>query len=142
MAGTASGVWNTKPGKEPTDHQGTGPAKLWKDALAFPGALQMGYARQFFESIPWTELRPTQAVVGQESGKEDPTRFVSSAQTQDNSLFVFYFPAGATASVRLHVGDAKGIHWFNPRTGKWDDKKARALFVPPDEEDWLMTVKP
>ena len=56
--------WNTKPGEEPTDHQGTGPAKIWKDAPRPPGATQMGYVRQFFESLPWTELRPAQSMVG------------------------------------------------------------------------------
>ena len=81
-------------------------------------------------------------MVGQDSGKDDPSKFVSCAKTGDGSHFVYYFPAGATASVRLHIGDAKAVRWFNPRTGKWDDKKPRGLFVPPDEEDWLMVVKP
>ena len=134
--------WNTKAGAEPTDHKGTGPARTWNEALELPGATQMGYVRQFVESLPWTDLRPAPSLVAQESGKDDPTRFVSSAQTEDNKLFVYYFPAGATATVRLHVSDPKAVRWFNPRTGKSDDKKPRALFVPPDEEDWLMVVKP
>ena len=73
---------------------------------------------------------------------DDPTKFVSCAQTEDNALYVYYFPAGATGSVRLHINDPKAVKWFNPRTGKWDDKKPKGLFAPPDEEDWLMVVKP
>jgi len=134
--------WNTKLGAEPADHAGTGVAKVWKEALALPGAEQMGYVRKFFESLPWTELRPAQEFVAQESGKDDPKKFVSCAATPDNSLYVFYFPAGATATVRLHVSDPKAVRWFNPRSGKWDDQKPKGLFVPPDEEDWLMVVKP
>jgi hypothetical protein len=133
--------WNTRPGEEPTDHKGTGPAKTWKDALNLPGATQMGYTRQFFESLPWTSLRPAQDLVGQDSGKDDPTRFVSCARTEDNSLVIYYFPAAATGSVRLHITDPKSVRWFNPRTGTWNDKKPKGLFVPPDEEDWLMVVK-
>jgi hypothetical protein len=134
--------WHAKPGAEPTDHAGTGVAKVWKDALALPGAEQMGHARAFFESLPWTGLRPAQEFVAQDSGKDDALKFVSCAATADNSLYVYYFPAGATASVRLHIGDPKAVRWFNPRTGKWDDKKPKGLFAPPDEEDWLMVVKP
>jgi uncharacterized protein DUF4038/collagenase-like protein with putative collagen-binding domain len=134
--------WHGKPGEEPTDHKGTGVAKVWKDALALPGAEQMGHARRFFESLPWTSLRPAQEFVGQDGGKDDPKLFVSCAATPDNSYYVYYFPAGATASVRLHIGDPKAVRWFNPRTGKWDDKKPRGVFAPPDEEDWLMVVKP
>jgi hypothetical protein len=81
-------------------------------------------------------------MVGQESGKENPLKFVSCAATPDNTLFVYYFPAGATASVRLHIDDPNSVRWFNPRSGKWNDKKPRGLFAPPDEEDWLMVVKP
>jgi hypothetical protein len=134
--------WHAKPGAEPTDHGGTGVAKVWKDALDLPGAEQMGFVRAFIESLPWTELRPAPSMVGQESGKEDPLRYVSCAATPDNSLYVYYFPAGATASVRLHISDPAAVRWFNPRTGKWNDKKPKGLFAPPDEEDWLMVVKP
>ena len=102
----------------------------------------MGFARKFFESLPWTELRPAQSLVAQESGKDDPMKFVSCAKTENNSLFVYYFPAGATASVKLNVRTPKGVTWFNPRTGLWGDKKPKGLFVPPDEQDWLMVVKP
>ena len=65
--------WNTKPGEEPTDHAGTGPAKTWKEALNLPGAAQMGYVRKLFESLPWTELRPA-AVDGRPGQRQgDPS---------------------------------------------------------------------
>jgi hypothetical protein len=134
--------WHARPGEEPTDHKGTGVAKVWKEALALPGAEQMGHVRAFFDSLPWTELRPAQEFVAQDSGKDDPKKFVSCAAASDGTLYVYYFPAGATASVRLHISDPKSVRWFNPRNGKWDDKKPKGLFAPPDEEDWLMVVKP
>jgi hypothetical protein len=134
--------WHAKPGEEPTDHAGTGIAKVWKDALALPGAEQMGHVHTFFESLPWTDLRPAPTMVAQESGKDDPLKSVSCAATPDNTHFVYYFPAGATASIRLHIGDPKAVGWYNPRSGKWNDKKPKGLFAPPDEEDWLMVVKP
>jgi hypothetical protein len=134
--------WHAKPGQEPTDHGGTGVAKPWKEALALPGAEQMGHFRAFFESLPWTELRPAPHMVSEQSAKDDPLRFVSCAAAPDSNVYVYYFPAGATASSRLHVQDRNAVRWFNPRNGKWDDRKPRGLFVPPDEEDWLMVVKP
>jgi hypothetical protein len=39
-----------------------------------------------------------------------------------------------------HLEDA--IHWFNPRSGKWNDKKPKGLFAPPDGDDWILVVKP
>ena len=136
--------WNTKPGEEPTDHAGTGVAKVWKEALGLPGAEQMGYVRKLFESLPWTKLRPETGVFEQETGKDDPAKFVSGAKTTDNTTYVFYFPAGATAKIRLHVRGMKdAIRWFNPRTGEWvTQKKTPGLFDPPDAEDWVLVVKP
>jgi hypothetical protein len=95
-------------------------AKLWKDALALPGASQMGYVKKFFESVPWTELRPAHEFVGQETGKDDPLKFVSCAAATKKNVFVYYFPAGSKATIALHIRGVEGsVDWFNPRTGEW-----------------------
>ncbi len=138
--------WHTKPGEPPTDHANAGPAKVWSEALQLPGASQMGYVRSLFEQLPWTELRPAQQCVEQKSGKNDPALFVSCAAAEKAGLYVFYFPAGATATIVLHIrGGADRMRWFNPRDGKWfeptDAKPGRGL-QPPDEEDWILVVKP
>ena len=39
-------------------------------------------------------------------------------------------------------GDDDAIRWFNPRSGKWNDKKPKGLFAPPDDDDWILVVKP
>jgi hypothetical protein len=139
--------WNTKPGETPTDHPGTGPAKLWKDALDLPGAAQMGHVRKLFESLPWTELRPAQQFIDQVNGKDDPAKFVSCAVAEKANTFVYYFPAGAKGIIALHVRGIEGsVRWFNPRTGTWgrpeNAKVARNILEPPDDEDWVVVVKP
>jgi hypothetical protein len=147
--------WHTRPGETPTDHPGTGPAKLWKEALNLPGAAQMGYARKLFESVPWTELRPaSEPVVDQRATKDDPSKHVACAvaTTNDQSVYVIYFPAGAKGLVALHIRggrDKNGVdrvQWFNPRTGKFGRpagrKPDRGLLDPPDDEDWVLVVRP
>ena len=69
-------------------------------------------------------------------------KFVSCAPHPDNTHFVYYFPAGATARSGCTSATPRRCRWFNPRSGKWNDKKPKGLFAPPDEEDWLMVVKP
>jgi len=137
--------WHTKPGEPPTDHPGTGVAKTWKEALNLPGAAQMGHVRKLFESLPWTKLRPKPDFVGQETGKTDPSKFVAcaAADDKDTGVAVFYFPAGAKAQVLLHVRGVQGsVRWFNPRTGEWVERSPRGVFTPPDDEDWVLVVKP
>ncbi len=139
----AHGVWSwqTERGKEPRDHPGSGVALPWHEAIHFPGSTQMGYVRKFFESLPWTELRPAPDLIEQKSAAQDPGTYVAAARTTDGKVAVFYFPAKAEATVRLHVNDAGQVRWYNPRTGEWTDKSPRGLLVPPDENDWLLVVK-
>jgi hypothetical protein len=146
--------WHAKPGEAPTDHPGTGPAKHWKEALNLPGAAQMGFARKLFESVPWTELRPAgEPVVDQRESKDDPSKYVACAvaTTNDQSVYVIYFPAGAKGMVALHIRgglDKNGVdrvQWFNPRTGKFgrpERTPGRGFLDPPDDEDWVLVVRP
>ncbi len=129
--------WHEKPGATPTDHPSTGVAKVWKDALALPGAAQMGYVRQLFASLPWTKLRPVPDAAKQSTA--DPLKFVSAARTSDGALYVFYFPAQATAEIAVSPGKADdSIRWFNPRTGQWLNHRQLA---PPDSLDWILVLR-
>lgn len=127
--------WHTKPGEQPTDHPGTGVAKVWSEAIHLPGSEQMGHARKLFESLPWTQLRPAQDLVEQLTGKEDSLKFVSCAATRDRSVIVVYFPAGAHAKFKF---DPRTGTWFNPRIGDWKDGGTPE---PPDAGDWILVVK-
>ena len=129
--------WHERPGETPTDHPGTGVAKVWKEAIGLPGAAQMGYARQFFESLPWTKLRPAPDAVKQSSN--DPLKFVSAAGTADGTVHVFYFPSHATAEITVAPGKGDdSIRWFNPRSGEWQTHRQ---LVPPDSQDWVLRLR-
>lgn len=135
----AHGVWSwhTKPGEEPTDHRGSGPAEHWRKALALPGAAQVGHARKLFESLPWTQLKPAPELVVQ-GAKDDPTKFVACATTPDRKVMVLYYPAGAKAGLAAAVPLAgTTLTWHDPRTG---DTKTGGL-SPPTDEDWVLVVR-
>jgi hypothetical protein len=96
----------------------------------------MGHVRKPFESLPWMTLRPAPDAVKQLSG--DPLKFVSAARTNDGSLYVFYFPAAATAEISVASGKGNdAIRWFDPRRGQW---LSRGQLSPPDEEDWVLVL--
>lgn len=131
--------WQTEKGKEPRDHAGTGIAPTWREALAYPGATQMGYVRRFFESLPWTQLRPAPEFV--EQPRDDPSLFAACARSIDGRITVAYFPARSPAQVRVHVADPKQVRWYNPREGTWLERSPRGLLTPPDDYDWLVVIK-
>jgi hypothetical protein len=66
-------------------------------------------------------------------------RFVSAAQTKDNSLYVFYFSSGATADITVMPGKTDdSIRWFNPRSGEWQTHRQP---TPPDSQDWVLVLR-
>ena len=105
----------------------------------------MGYVRKLFEPLPWTKLRPAPDAVEQVTGKQDPSKFVAcaAADVKQNGVFVLYFPAGARAIVKLDIRGTRGsVRWFNPRDGEWVERSPRGVLTPPDDEDWVLVVKP
>lgn len=115
--------WHTKPGKGPTDHESTGVAKVWREALDLPGAKQMGTVRDVFESVPWTELRPAQELVKTQPGTADPAAFVAAAATPAGDAFVIYLPHkkrgldALAASVAGPAGE-RVLTFVDPATGE------------------------
>lgn len=126
--------WHTRPGQSPTDHGGSGVAKIWRDALELPGATQMGHARAFFELLPWTQLRPANDLLT--SQDPDPTKFIACAATPDRSVVVAYAPPGTQPTFR--DPSIKPQRCFDPRSGKW---QAAAGPDPDPALDWLFVFQ-
>ena len=131
--------WHTKPGEEPTDHKGTGVAKVWSEAIDLPAAGQMKHVRDLFESVEWTKLRPAPELVGKQS--DDPAKFIACAAPPDQTQIVAYIPAGADMSLGLDMSEPFPTVWFNPRTGERTKGNAANLKTP-DGKDWVLVVRP
>ena len=132
--------WHTKPGEEPTDHRGTGVAKVWSEAIHLPAAGQMKHVRDLFESAEWTKLRPAPSLLSEQPGDNDPAKFIAAAATPDETIMVFYTPVGGTLPVKPFVQKRIAvIEWVNPRTGEktpGDEK-----FTTPDAQDWVLVIR-
>jgi hypothetical protein len=101
--------------------------------------------RAFFESTPWTSLRPAQHRLAEQPGAADPRRFIAVAQTPDAGLTVAYLPMGGT--VQFAAAPAGRASWVDPRTGESraagsgaDGADGRS-FVAPDEGDWIFAAR-
>ncbi|MCS6852953.1 MAG: glycoside hydrolase family 140 protein [Gemmataceae bacterium] len=144
----AHGVWSwhTKPGEEPTDHPGSGVAKVWSEAIDLPGAGQLKHLRALMNEVKWHTLRPAQEVVHQNDAPAD--QYTVCARAADGT-YVVYFPAKTPARLSPHlsatVADVS-LRWFNPRTGEWgrpaNADPTRDKLSPPDDNDWVLVMKP
>ncbi len=132
--------WHTKPGEEPTDHKGSGVAKVWSEALDLPAAGQLKHVRTLMDEVKWTTLRPASGLVQVQPGEKDPAKFIASASTTDGNTLVFYTPVGGAIQVTNFKQNREPvIEWFNPRTG--EKKPGDDKYKTPDDGDWILIVK-
>jgi len=144
----AHGIWSweEKPAV-PLDHPRTGEARPWKEAIGFPGSMQMKLMRDLFERLPWWELRPADEIVLDRP--DDPTflHYIKAAKTTSGEWAVVYLPdnEGVTIDVKPFGGEIEGV-WFDPRTGKFSKtievpKDATQLhFKVPGHGDWVLIL--
>lgn len=142
----AQGVWSweTEPG-EPLNHEGTGVAKPWSEAIGLPGSNDLKHLADLFTSIDWWTLRPYQALLARQPGGEDPARFVAAARSSAGDVTVLYLPQGG--DVQLQAGQLNaGLNafWHDPRTGARQDAQPAGdphTFSAPDSLDWVLVLR-
>lgn len=138
----AHGIWSwqTAPGV-PLNHNNTGLARPWREAIALPGSSHMKHLAELFGSLSWWSLRPAPEVLVTQPGQEDPARFVSAARTNDGEVLVFYLPAGGEIRIRPPVPDS--AEWFDPRKGLRAPAQQveSGQFRAPDEQDWVLVLR-
>jgi len=138
------GVWSWQLEEgAPMDHEGSGVAKAWYDAMELPGSSQMKHLKDFFSSIKWWELVPSPELLVEPQGTDNPRKFVASAKSENCA--VLYLTEGIEIEINMRlINGAKIARWFDPRTGEWSESlKVRdgiEAFGAPDGEDWVLWI--
>jgi hypothetical protein len=133
-------VWNRETA-DAENHANLRQIRPWRDGLATDGIDGMTRLRAFFESGPWTALRPAQHVLAEQPGAADPRRFIAVAQTTGGDWTVAYLPMGG--AVRFAAAPAGRASWVDPRTGASRGASGAdgRTFVAPDEQDWIFAAR-
>lgn len=99
-------------------------------------AVQLKHLRAFFEPLPFDELMP-----------HDELTTAGLCLTKPPGLYVFYFPRGGKAEIKLADAGSKtpAARWYDPRTGQWQDGPtvtgAKNSVAAPDNRDWVLLVR-
>ena len=139
-------VWQFwQPGREPALW-----ANLrWQDALDTPGAFQMGLLRRLFESRPFTQLAPDDAMLLEAPAAGGAK--VRAACASDGSFAFVYSPRGEPFTVDKNVIKARRIReiWYDPRYGcsylfHSGDTHGYQTYTPPTSgrgQDWVLIIE-
>lgn len=144
----AHGVWSWEMRTAtPLNHEDTGAAHPWQEAMHLPGSAQMKLLRDLFDAVGWWTLEPApERLVGQ-PGDQDPAAFVAVSRSKSSGALLLYTPVGQPLIVDTQGLPANAeLQWFNPRTGGWTAGGAvsadRARITPPDNQDWVAWLGP
>ena len=146
----AQGCWNGA--LEWAEHATTWGDLPWYEGIDLPGGEQMGHLRRFYESLPWTQLRPAPCL-SSGSGINDAFYRPDVSADASRSTVVLFF----SETYHRGVGHAEvfgtqavpySVRWFDPRTGvahRAPDALpvGGRLGVPdkPDDRDWLLVLQ-
>lgn len=142
------GIWSWElKAQVPMSHPGSGIARLWAEAIRMPGSVGMKHLRTFFDAFEWWRLRPSQELLAEQAGVEDPSRFIAAARSEDNRWAVAYLPVGGTVRLNLEgLPSTLVARWFNPRDGRWQKPVPvagpTATLAAPSNEDWALWLAP
>jgi hypothetical protein len=121
----------------------------WYESLDHPGAFQMGLLRRLFESRPYQELEPYQAMIldGPSAGGGK----IRAARSRDRSFAFIYSPRGEKFTVDQNA--IRGVRmkeiWYDPRYGTayhvhTGSTKAMQTYTPPSSGrgmDWVLILE-
>ncbi len=149
MAGVsygAHGVWSWETtSRVPLNHDRTGEARPWHQAMALPGSMDMKHMAELLAELSWWKLRPSQHLLEEQPGADDPARFVSVALSEDDHFALAYFPVGGAARLRTGspAGGFSSAAWVNPRTGERTPSKPSESgeYQAPSSEDWVLLLR-
>jgi hypothetical protein len=121
----------------------------WYEALDHPGAFQMKFVRQLFESRPFHKLRPSSSFIV--DGPSYGAAKVRSIIAEDGSFAFVYSPLGEKFTVNTLMIKANRIKaiWYNPKYGNSyhihsSDTHGFQTYTPPTSgrgNDWILILE-
>jgi hypothetical protein len=133
------------PGRKPA----IGACVLWHEALDYPGAFQMGYARRLFERYSFHRLVPDQGLV--RDGPRTGGAKIRAARAHEGDVALIYSPRGEPFTVDKSVLRASRVRasWYDPRYGDQhhihtSDNAGFQTYTPPTRgrgNDWVLVLE-
>lgn len=108
-------MWAQRQGEIAENHDRSWVGRPWQQELDSPGARSMSVLKRIFESLPWTELRPSPELLAHQPGIRQLRRWQAVAATADRNVVLVYCPSGGP--VELTGVPGNGWTAIDPSTG-------------------------
>lgn len=149
----ANGIWQVNRRDQPhgaSPHGGNYGTIPWVDAMNFPGSSHMAIGKRFFESLPWTALKPLPGTARWETPKEGdaPLTGPQACGLSDRLRVVYALDPRAVVVEGLKEGATYRVTLLDPVTGQREPRgETRAdsgllrLEPPAHGHDWVILLE-
>lgn len=110
----------------------------WKDSLNLSGSIQISYLAAFMKEFAWHELKPDPALLAEQPGDVDFSKFVSVIRKSDFQLILAYVPANPIVKIHNPARFSYQIRWFDPKENSYH----HATIAITNAEDQLLMLSP
>ena len=143
----ANGIWPwIREGETILNHNQPKSVSTWRESIAFPGSIQIGYLSEFIQQFSWWSLRPANNLLVDQPGEQQFNQFISVVKSLDESTILAYIPKGSEVKI-VNPGyiDYQG-RWYNPRTNQYsmaniENTSGLMTAKCPDEKDWILVLE-
>lgn len=118
----------------------------WRESIAFPGSLQMGYMAKMMQQVAWWELKPDHNLLAAQPGNKQFDRYVSLLRSDNYNEILVYTPVQSEVSIYNYQNNKYTGQWFNPRNNQYQPADLRyeagqLKAVPDGEGDWVLILE-
>lgn len=145
----ANGIWPwLREGEKILNHGDAPWTSTWRESLALPGSMQVGYLSAFMQQLEWWKLKPAhEELLVEQPGDEVFNRFISVVKTEDYKTVLAYVPVKSTFQLYNPQRIQYTIQWFDPAANRYTDpevmgdKRGILEFTSPGEQDMVLILQ-
>lgn len=121
----ANGIWPwLRESEVILNHAGLGEnTSRWRESLALPGSVQVGYLSAFMQTLEWWKLKPAPSRLLEQPGINEPKKYISVSQSDDKNTILVYMPSPGDVAIYNEQGNKFEGAWFDPVRNKMSKAK-------------------
>lgn len=144
----ANGIWPwLREGEKILNHGDAPWTSTWRESLALPGGIQIGYLSEFIQKFDWWKLKPAhKELLVEQPGDKTYNHFISVVKTDDHQTVLAYVPVKTTFKLYNPLRIAYDSQWFNPQTNSYSEvmaleKNGILELSSPEDSDMVLILK-
>ena len=142
-----NGIWPwIREGESILNHYHEPGTSTWRQAIDFPGSLQIGYLAEFIHQFEWWKLKPAQNLLVEQPGDETFNHFISVVADHNKGIILAYVPNQTQVKLYNMRQSVYTGQWFDPVNNEYENADIQMenniiKATSPSESDYVLILR-